>query len=148
MSRLELHRDRDYERRFIARHSAKVDRSGGFFACWPWMGALNGNGYGTLRGGTLHISVTGIRWIYQAHRVALAIATVREDQTIFELMDDENAVLEAAHTCHFRPCCQPDHLVWKSHRSNLADVVARYGALGRSAHDKGMRVTRCVRFTW
>ena len=134
--------DCTYIRCFVERHQSKVDRSGGLLACWPWIGARNRNGYGTLRGATRHIGETGIRYIYQAHRVALAIATCPEDQTIFQFMDETQARLEAAHGigCQMRRCCNPTHLSWKSHRENLLDIIAALGRLG-VAHDKGRRVT-------
>ncbi len=134
--------DGEYIRRFIERHRAKVDRSEGLLACWPWTGARNRNGYGTLRGSRLHIGETGIRWIYQAHRVALAIETCPDDQTIFQFMDSTQARLEAAHArvCRTRLCCNALHLSWKSHRQNLLDIVVTGGQLGVS-HDKGRRVT-------
>ncbi len=141
MGGLDLDLDRDYERRFVARHRRKVDRSRGLFACWPWLGSINKNGYGTIRGGRLHISETGIRWIYQAHRVALAIATCPDELTVFQLMDNQNAELEAAHTCHWRPCCQPQHLLWKTHHDNILDIIERFGQLGVPANSKRKGIT-------
>ena len=133
--------DRDYEARFIARWVEKVDKSAGFGKCWQWLGARNKNGYGTLRGGRCHISETGIRWVYQAHRVALAIDTCPREFTIFTWMDEEQARLEAAHLCHQRSCQNPQHLVWKTHRQNVSDIIDRYGRLGLPAHDKGRRIS-------
>ena len=139
-----LDTDRAYEQRFLARHQAKVDRSAGLLACWPWTSAINRNGYGTLRGGRRHISDTGIRYIYQAHRVALAIATCPADMTIFQFMDQgecDGGVgnLEAAHRwgwCHgCRRCCNPAHLDWQTHRQNCLEMHDR-----RHGHDRGRRV--------
>lgn len=139
-----LDADRNYEQRFIARHQAKVDRSAGLLACWPWTSATNRNGYGTLRGARGHISETGIRYIYQAHRVALAIATCLAEMTIFQFMDQGEyhggvSTLEAAHLwecCHgCRSCCNPVHLEWQTHRQNCLEMLDRqYG------HDRGRRV--------
>ena len=139
-----LDADRDYAQRFIARHQAKVDRSAGLLACWPWTGAHNRNGYGTLRGGRLHISESGIRYIYQAHRVALAIATCPAEMTIFQFLargecDGGVGNLEAAHLwecCHgCRSCCNPVHLEWQTHHQNCLEMVAR-----RDGHDRGRLV--------
>ncbi len=142
-----LDTDRDYEQRFIARHQAKVDRSAGLLACWPWIGATNQNGYGTLRGGRGHISDTGIRMIYQAHRVALAISTCPVGMTVFQFMDlyanwaGGVRDLEAGHrweTCQGnRGCCNPAHLEWLTHRQNTLEMVAR-----RDAHDRGQLIAR------
>ncbi len=136
-----LDADRDYARRFIARHQAKVDRSGGLLACWPWTGATNPDGYGTLRGGRQHVSDTGIHSSYRAHRVALAIATCPPDMTLFQFMragqwSQGIADLDAAHVCPGMPCracCNPLHLDWKTHQHNMWDTLARFGQLGRPA---------------
>lgn len=46
----------------------KVDRSGGFDACWPWCGYVNPNGYGYFRVG---------QRVVRVHRVAIVLAGVR-----------------------------------------------------------------------
>ena len=30
---------------------------------------------------------------------------------------------DSRHTCHFRPCCRPDHLVEGTRRENMADAI-------------------------
>lgn len=59
----------EYSPAFVARFWAKVDRSGGPDACWPWRGSMSGNGYGLMRQrrreGRMSVG---------AHRVAFEIA--------------------------------------------------------------------------
>lgn len=141
-------RDRDYERTFLARHAALVDQTDDLLGCWLWRGTVNSNGYGRMRGGLLHFSLSGIRGNYGAHRVALAAPTCPADVTIFQFMDQlthwDGGVSdrEAAHEpqCVSRLCCNPVHLRWKTHRQNCLDIIARYGGLGLPAHDRGTQL--------
>lgn len=72
---------------------ARVDRSGGPDACWPWMGAFRGNGYGqvTISGGAK-----------KAHRVAFVIGGG-------ELRGNPRDEV-VMHSCNNRACCNPAHL--------------------------------------
>jgi hypothetical protein len=84
---------------------ARVDRSGGPEACWPWLGCRDANGYGWLRW-------NGAR--ERAHRVALALdgRPVPPGQC-------------GRHLCVYglRHCCNPAHLAPGSHRDNAQDRV-------------------------
>lgn len=96
-----------------ARFWAKVDR-GAPDACWPWIGATNGSGYGLLysaRGKPPH----------KAHRLSLQMAGY----------DLEGA--EARHTCDNPPCVNPAHLVPGTHAENMADMKSR----GRARSPRG-----------
>jgi len=72
--------------------------------CWPWTGATNANGYGTLgfRGANL-----------RAHRAALSLS------------EGLRADMMACHKCDNRLCCRPDHMFQGTGRDNMADCVAK-----------------------
>lgn len=88
-----------------ARFWAKVDRSGGPEACWPWTGARAWNGYGQFGdGGQIHI----------ASRVAweLSCGPIAEG-------------LHVLHRCDNPPCVNPAHLFLGTHSDNMRDMVAK-----------------------
>lgn len=97
---------------------AKVDRSGGPNACWPWTGAVHAVwGYGFFKRSDPRRNV-------QAHRLAWELANDRAPAQGMEI----------CHTCDNEPCCNPAHL-WEGTRAqNAADMVAKGrsgGAVGR-----------------
>lgn len=73
---------------------AKVDRSGGADACWPWIGSNNGAG----RVGYGHVQVEPGRWM-GAHRRAyeLLVGPIPEGMTL-------------DHLCRNTLCVNPAHL--------------------------------------
>ena len=83
-----------------------LDTSGGLFACWPWRGLLDANGYGRFfyRGRP--------RW---AHRVAyeLLVGPIPQGREIRHLV------------CDNPPCCNPAHLATGTHQQNVADSVSK-----------------------
>lgn len=89
----------------IARFWARVDRSGGTDACWPWLAYRNVQGYGLLTfKGRDHL----------AHRVAYALAhgTVP-------------AKMLVCHRCDVTRCVNPSHLFLGTHADNAKDRVEK-----------------------
>lgn len=92
---------------FEDRFWSKVDRSAGFFGCWPWTGALDADGYGTI-GETK----TG--------------RTLRAPRVAYELtVGPIPAGLEILHSCDNRPCVNPAHLRVGTHAENMAEISLR-----------------------
>jgi hypothetical protein len=95
--------------RFAERFWAKVDRSGGPDACWPWLAGRHRRGYGKywLNGRTI-----------PANRVA------------WELVNGPMPTeLRACHSCDNPPCCNPRHIWPGTDADNQADSKAK----GRTA---------------
>lgn len=100
------------------RFMAKVDTSGGLFACWPWTGAVDEKGYGRFM-------LEGRN--QRAHRVALAL--------------DGRPVpvgFDGCHACDNPPCVNPAHLWPGSRLENVRDASAK----GRRASVAGERNPR------
>lgn len=82
-------------------------RTAGRDECWPWIGAVGKDGYGSFDGTQAH------RMIYQALHGPLPPEVV------------------VRHTCDNPPCCNPKHLITGSHADNVFDrVQRRRGAVG------------------
>lgn len=90
----------------VERFWAKVDRTGGPHACWPWTGALDPSGYGAFK-------IDGKK--YNSHRVAFAIEHG-------ELPRDGMAL----HACDNRACCNPACLRSGNSADNHADASNRH----------------------
>jgi len=90
---------------------AKVDRSGGPNACWPWKAAVMKNGYGAFARDKGHI--------IKSHRVAFFLATDQDprEQCVCHSCD----VRYPIGSIEYRKCCNPSHLWLGSHANNIAD---------------------------
>lgn len=97
----------------------KIDRSGGLFACWPWNGYRNLDGYGIVsrrRGGRC-----------LAHRYAF-------EQYVGPI--PENSVV--LHSCDNPRCCNPAHLSIGTQAENVADMIKK----GRARFDRRERANQ------
>lgn len=110
--------DAERHRRFWA----KVDRSGGPDACWPWLGARYRYGYGRVR-----IQNKARR----AHRVA------------WELTN--GPLPPGKHVCHHcdtPPCCNAKHFFLGTNVENTADKVAKGRQSRGASHSAAARPPR------
>lgn len=93
--------------RDIERFWARVDRSGGEQACWPWLGARDPSGYGAFK-------LNGKK--VNTNRVSFLVANGRLPAP----------GLDAAHApvvCHERACCNPSHIREATRAENARDMV-------------------------
>src|SRR4051812_19427853 len=96
------HRNQYPVRTLAERFWAKVDRTAGPDACWPWMGARFWFGHGAVK-------VGGRPW--GTHRVA------------WELTNGAiPAGQQVNHRCDHPPCCNPTHLWLGTQLDNVRDM--------------------------
>jgi hypothetical protein len=88
---------------------AKVDKSAGADACWPYTGYIQANGYGkfAFQGGNR-----------LAHRV-----------TFLLLRGEIPDGMEVSHACDNRRCCNPGHLRLEDHQQNMGRAWAKLRGL-------------------
>ncbi len=70
--------------------------------CWPWTGSLNCSGYGNYSP-------------MQAHKTAFVAAK-----------GDMPLGYECGHDCHHAECCNPRHIVPKTHKQNMIEKGERH----------------------
>ena len=95
---------------YLARFWARMDKSGGPDACWPWLGHRSPRGYGQ--------SSDLDRKTVRAHRMAWELTFGPFDRSLF-----------VCHRCDNPPCCNPTNLFLGTTNDNMADMVAK----GRAA---------------
>jgi hypothetical protein len=114
-----------YEERFWARV-----RVCGPEECWPWLGRLNNNGYGSFWNGHRVVSAHAFAWV------------------------SRNGPMPAdkpwgLHHCDNPPCCNPSHIFPGTHADNVADMVMKGRGRGKvfrgEQHGMAKVDTRAVR---
>jgi hypothetical protein len=87
----------------IATFWSRVDRTAGPDACWPWTGAINKHGYGTVRlPGNLFV---------RAHRLAYALVgnALDDDKLLDHVCHNDSGCTGTRKECLHRRCCNPAH---------------------------------------
>ena len=111
----------------IARFWSLVDRSGGPYACWPYMGYRNDKGHGVFTK-WLGPDIYGQK--IMAHRIAY-----------LDHYGVDAYPLLVLHRCPGgtdRPyCCNPSHLHAGSHSDNMKDLFKRLGPGARYWYVQG-----------
>lgn len=76
--------------------------------CWPWTGALNGAGYGSLGLNGKSIMAHRASWIFH-----------------FGAIDETSSRIVVMHLCDNRLCCNPAHLKLGTHQDNTKDCIEK-----------------------
>jgi hypothetical protein len=92
-----------------ARFWSHVDRSGGMFACWPFTGGHDRDGYGAFWLGGRHVKATRFAWLL--------------------IHGEDPGPRSVLHHCDNPPCCNPRCLYLGDQTQNVRDRDAR----GRTA---------------
>ena len=96
---------------------AKVDRSGGPDACWPWTASKRENGYGQY-------TVSGKNWLPHRYAYTEVIGPIPEG-------------MDLDHLCRNPACVNPAHLEPVTHRENVLrsdNFAAHYATQTRCKH--------------
>ncbi len=84
--------------------------------CWPFLGKLNNQGYGSM-------NVAGVKDLAHRHAFRLANGPIPKGEYVL-------------HHCNNKPCARPDHLYSGTQRQNLRDAVADGLVRVGSQHEK------------
>lgn len=105
----------------IARFWTKV-RVGGSDGCWPWMGHIDRNGYGSFWLPSALAKAFQLSTQGSAHRAAWRFTNGPFDP-----------VLDVCHRCDNPVCCNPGHLFLGTHIDNMSDMKSK----GRATKPRG-----------
>lgn len=86
-----------------------VSQTAGNDECWPWLGAVDKDGYGKFS-----FRVPGKRFFFRSSQVALMLSGQPRPY-------DRHAL----HACDNPPCCNPYHLRWGTQKENTQDMLDR-----------------------
>lgn len=89
---------------------ARIDRSAGQEACWPWAGTRRRDGYGQMYIGPRDARAP----IQSAHRLAWTV-----------LVGPIPSGKHILHKCDNKPCCNPKHLYPGTPQNNTSDMLSR-----------------------
>lgn len=118
----------------LQRLDAKLDRSGGPEACWPFRGAQSRGQHRETTYGVLREGPAGAR-LWRVPRLVLLLEDLPEEAFNSEqalrrwlhLANLHRRDQEAAHVCDNSICGNPHpkHLTWQSHEQNVAEQAER-----------------------
>lgn len=100
-----------------ARFWAKVDKSAGPEACWPYTGSITSHGYGCAQSGNGRV--------IGAHKLAYLLTK--------GIVADG---LHVMHSCDYRRCCNPSHLSIGTRQDNMDDMAVK----GRGRKDQSRKL--------
>jgi hypothetical protein len=105
---------------------AKVDRSGGATACWPWTAAKTPDNYGQFQ-------ARGV-WAGSAHRLAymLTVGEIPAGLHLDHLCHTNDPSCDKGSDCPHRLCVNPAHLEPVTPRENAARVRGNFGEINRA----------------
>lgn len=92
--------------------------------CWIWQKSLHNEGYGMFG-----IVLNGKTKVHTLHRYVYQIVN---NTTL-----PKNVLVR--HSCHNRPCCNPDHLSSGSYKDNWYDSESVHRATHRKIRDKKLK---------
>lgn len=110
---------------------SKVDRSAGLSACWPFLGAVNDQGYGLFYSG---------RRMIRAHRYAFIAEHAQEPDGVLDHVCHNGSGCAGGPTCPHRRCVNPRHL-----EDVTPGINAARGQAGQHRHWLGYRASECKR---
>jgi hypothetical protein len=116
----------------LTRLDAKLDRSGGPDACWPFRGAHSRGSRREVHYGVIREGRKGSP-LWRVNRLVLLLEEIplEDCPTEADLLDwlhlanRQHADDEAAHTCDRSTCHNPAHLEWAIHPKNIRDAWDR-----------------------